>query len=183
MSTKTALIFFPLVVAMLALVLISRHSVNRLEEALLRDAEKERVFESYTLSSFNASALQDKVLVSELCQSYLNDSSLVAYLPSGLCRACFSSLVFSLHDHEFPEDRITIISEQEDFEVKKECFSRGIHYMVEKLPVGSIPDIMVFRLYRGFLPIAIEYNLNREPLLPLFLSDDERLLRILTHAD
>jgi hypothetical protein len=154
-----------------------------LEEVVLQETQKKSVFESYILSSFNASTLQDKVLVYELCQPYLNDSSLVVYLPSGLCHACFSSLIFSLQDQKFPGDKVTIISEQEDFEVKRECLSLGIHYSVERLPVESISDILVFRSYRGFLPIAMEYDLKREPILPLFLSDNEKLLRILTHAN
>lgn len=183
MSTKAFILFFSLLAATLSLFFISWHKLNQLEKAILESRREKRVFESYILSSFNTTDLHDKVIISEICQPYLNDTSLVIYLPSGLCRACFSSLIFSFQDRDLPGNRVTVISGREDFEVKAECFSRGIHYIVNDLSVESVSDVMLFRLYQGFLPIGMKYNVGRESLLSLFLSDDERLLHVLAGAD
>lgn len=183
MSTKSHLIFLFLFLVALAFILVSRRSVHQLEEAVRQEAQKESVLENYILSSFNATTLQDKALISESCQSRLNDTDVIAYLPSGLCHACFSSLLFALQDHGIPGNRVTVICEKEDYEARSECRARGINYLVESLPIESISDILVFRLYRGFLPIVMEYDLKRKSLLPLFLSDNENLLHILTGSD
>lgn len=183
MSTKSHIIFLSLFLVALAFILVSRRSVHQLEEAVRQEAQKESVLENYILSSFNAATLQDKALISESCLPRLNDTDVIAYLPSGLCHACFSSLLFALQDRGLPWDRITVICAEEDYDVRSECRARGINYFVESLPIESISDILVFRLYRGFLPVVMDYDLKREPLLPLFLSDNENLLRVLTRAD
>lgn len=183
MSTKSYIIFLFLSFLALALVLTSRRCVHQLEDVVRQEAQKERVLENYILSSFNATTLQDRALVSEVCQSFLDDSLLVAYLPASLCHACLSSLLFALQDHDFPWSKVSIISEKEDYEARTECSSRGINYVVKTLSVESISDILVFRLYRGFFPIVMDFDLSREPILSIFLSDNENLFRALSGSN
>lgn len=179
MSTKSYTIIFFLFFVALALVLVSNLHVCRIKDAVKQNVQTERVFENYILASFNATTLQDRALVSEVCQSYLDDAHLVAYLPSGLCHACFSSLLLALQDYDYPWSKVIIISEKEDYEVRAECYARSINYMVKTLSVESVSNILVFRSYRGFFPIVMDYDLSREPILPLFLSDNEKLFHIL----
>lgn len=183
MLNKVYVLFFSLVAIMLATVLILRRNVNQLEVAMLGMAQKQRVMENYILSSFNESTHHDEAMILETCQPFLNDTSLVLYLPSSLCRACFSSLIFSLQDNSFPWGKVTVISEREDFEVRSECLSRDISFVIGNQHVELFSNIMLFRLYQGYLPISMEFSLNRESLLPLFLSDDERLLQVISGAD
>lgn len=175
MLNRVYFLFISLAALMLATVLVLRRNVNQLEATMLSLAQKQRVMENYILSSFNESTHQDKAMILESCQPFLNDTSLVLYLPSSLCRACFSSLVFSLQDNGLPLSRVTVISEREDFEVRTECVSRDISFVVGDQNVELFSNIMLLRLYQGYLPISLEFSLNRESLLPLFLSDDEGL--------
>ena len=180
MLTKTHILSISLIAISLTLVLVLRHSIVQLENAMLGMKMEQRVMEDYILSSFNENNLQDKTIISDICQPYLCDTNYVVYLPKGLCRACFSSLIFSFQDKEVPGNRIIVICGEEDIQVKSECFSRGIQYVVNSQPIEAFSNIMLFRLYNGFLPIALEYNLGREQLLTLFFSNDERLLQILS---
>ena len=180
MLGKANYLIFILLAAVLVLVLVQRHNVKQVETAMLEKSQGQRVLENYILSSFYANEFQGRAEVNDMCYPHLNDTSFVLYLPPELCRACFSSLVFSFQDRNIPGSRITVISGREDIEVKAECLARGIRYLVNDLAVAPISDIILFRLYQGFLPVALSYNVGREPLLSLFLSDDDRLLQILS---
>lgn len=163
--------------------MVSRHSVNQMENAMRGMAKEKHILEEYILSSFDGSNQQDRVIVSNICQPFINDTSFVVYVPIGLCRACFSSLIYSLQDIAFPVKRVTVITERDDYEVKTECISRGIQYVVSDQSVDMISSILLFRLYQGFLPISMQFSLGRETILPLFLSDDERLFQIISGVD
>lgn len=183
MSNKAYILFISLLAVTLALVLLSRHSVNQMESTMLGIDKEIHNLEDYILASFDGSNQKDKVIVSDICQPFINDTSLVIYLPIGLCRACFSSLIYSLQDMDFPNNRITVISEREDYEVKTECIARSIEYVVTDQPVEMISNIILFRLYQGFLPITMLFSLGRENILPLYLSDEERLFQIISGTD
>lgn len=183
MSNKIGIVFYILLALAFVLVVVQRHNVKQLETAVYERAQSQHVIESYVLSSFDAGEFQGKAGITEICLPHLSETSLVLFLPSGLCRACFSSLIFAFQDRNIPGNRITVISEREDIEVKAECLARGIHYLVNNQPVDSVSSILLFRLYQGFLPVALCYNVSREPLLSLFLSDDDRLFQVLSGND
>jgi hypothetical protein len=183
MSSKINYLFSSLSVLMLVMFALQMMNVNRIEKALDENIKAQRVLDNYILSTFSLDSSLSKEKVAEICRPHLKDSSYVLYLPAGLCRACFSSLLFAFQDHGISGETITVISGQEDFEVKAECLARGIHYMVNTEKVESISDILLFRLYQGFLPVVLSYNLGRDKVLSLFLSDNDRLLQILSGAD
>lgn len=182
MSNKAIILFFSLLVITGILVSFQRYNVNRIGKAVENTAIIERTLRNYVLASFDSNSLRGKVEVTKMCEPYLKDGIFVLYLPSGLCRACFSSLLFAFQDHELPGDRVVVISEREDVEVKAECVARGITFMVSNQEIEFISDIILFRLYRGFLPISMNYNLGRNSILPLFFSEDEQMLQILSGA-
>ncbi len=184
MSGKIYNIFFILLLVLaVVLVVVQRYKAEQMGMALQEIIHEHGVLEQYALSTFYANEFEGRAEISEICYPLLTDTSFVLYLPPGLCRACFSSLIFSFQDRNLPGSRITVVSGREDIDVKAECFARGIRYLVDNRPVAPLSDIILFRLYQGFLPVALSYNVGREQLLTLFLSDDDKLLQTLSGND
>lgn len=130
----------------------------------------------YVCHTFSLSWLSEEEKVFNQILPYMDESTFLVYLPAGLCRSCFSSLLFAFQDNGIELSKISVFSEQSDVEVKSECVSRGARFKIFPTGTEGIEDILVFRLYKGFLPINIKYNLERNSELMLFLSDDSPVI-------
>lgn len=132
-------------------------------------------YSNYILHSFNLHSTREQTQATDISLSFLKDSSLVVFLPRGLCRACFSSLLIELQDNHIPGDRVYVISDGRDYEVQFECIARGVHYSGIDAHLDGLHDIILTRYYRGYFPVQMLYDLGREKVFKLFISDDEKL--------
>ena len=148
------------------------HNQVKLDKAVRHTLSLNRNMAKYISNSFVASwHSEEEKIISQLMEE-IDSSSYYVYLPAGLCRACFTSLLFAFQDNQIDFSKISVFSERLEIEVKSECLSQGAHYAVRNTGVDGIEDIIIVRLYQGYLPLAMKYNLEREYELQLFLSDN-----------
>lgn len=151
-------------------VVVQKNSINKLTELLERNIEVNQVLEHYVIDSFREeTAIRDYQIV-EISNAYLTDSTLVVYLPFSLCRACFSSLVFSLQDNDFPFQNVTVLSERENLEIQSECMSRGIKNNVLNVPYSDVGNIILTKRGRDGQIVSMRYNLGDGYIVQRFLS-------------
>lgn len=175
---KNGIYWFVLVIVIfsLSLVVVQFYNLKKLQVAL-NQAQRDRAeLEGYISDSFNRTWRDEENMVLDLVFSILPDSCVGAYLPASLCRACFSSLVFSLQENNVEFSKLIVLSEANDYEVRSECLSRGIAFRVMNSSIDGIDDIIIARYYRSFLPLSMKYNIERDYELSLFLSDDNLYL-------
>lgn len=167
----------------LALVIVQQINLRSVETLLRESRRVQSEFQHYSIQTFNLQNSIEQRHAIETCMSLQQDSSLVAFIPRGLCRACFTSLLMALHDSNFPSTNILIVNDGNDVEVKSECVSRGFRYMSINLGLDNLGDIVLTRKYRGVLPIYMLYDQGRDSVLKTFISDDERLFGSLVGMD
>lgn len=161
-----ALILFPLfTVAQL-------FNVSRINRELNDAKERQRDLENYVCNSFVAACNEAENGAYYCSLPFLTESSVVVYLPEGLCRSCFMTLLFAFQDLSVSADRVVVLSESLDMEVRSACNARGIKFQKTDHSIDGLSDIIVSRLVHGSIPIAVRYNLERDYVLSLFFSDD-----------
>lgn len=165
-----------IVILAASLVFVQQRNINKVNKAFRKIVDTVYALEDYILSSFDAYESEIGVNVINSLVPITKDTCLVLYLPSSLCRACFSSLLFDLQDYGIPWQSISVLVEKNDYEVRSECVSRGIHYMISDVKVEGVSDIIITRNYRGTIPIFMNYNLDRSYILKLFLSDSDKFI-------
>ena len=150
--------------------------ISRSKDVIAEMSNQISTLNTYVWHDFAIMTKEDEIELFDSLIGQASGAKLFIYVPDGLCRACFSSLLFSLHDNNVLENEIYVLSEVDDLEIKAECLARGISFFVSSKRFDSVCDILVFRLYRGYLPIMMKYALGRERILKLFLLDDENLM-------
>ena len=151
------------------LCLFQQHNVNKLKQRIY---EKEIPTISYVKSSFDINGNEAGLEVIKSLVPSMSDSTICIFLPSSLCRSCFTSLLFSLQDNNVNWYNLKVVSEIDDYEIRSQCISRGIDYSVMGYAVDGVNDIIIVRKYNGFRPISMMYNYNYDSILTLFLSDE-----------
>lgn len=137
--------------------------------------------EDYVCNSFIVGCKEEENEAINRAVPFLTDSSFVVYLPESLCRSCFTTLLFAFQDHSVDYERIIVLCEGNDVEVKAACTARGIGYFPLGDSIDGLFDIIVTRLCYGITPLAIKYNLERDQVFALFLSDDTRFISVLNN--
>ena len=171
-----------LIIAIL-LVVFQYLNIKRVEKNLIMSLSQQKRLERYIVSSFNVTWRQEEVEAIGISLSMLTDSCYVIYLPMGLCRSCFTSLLFAFQDNNIDYKNVTVLSEANDFEVKSICSARGVGYYALEYSLGGLNDIIVSRLYQGHYPLSMKYNLERNEILSLFLSNDNKNLSSIIESD
>lgn len=169
MSSKFIAVSWVISAVSVICVLIQNHSINRASEILEQNRHIRQDLEEYVVASFQGSI--DEYQIIDMCDAYINDSKMAIYLPVGLCRACFSSLVFTLQDIAFPFEDITVICDDRDIEVQSECISRGMNNILLEISDSPIKDIVIIKRGKDGRPVSMRYNLGDEYILNIFLSN------------
>ena len=151
-------------------VVIQKNNVDRLSDVLRHNSEATRTLSQYVVDSFQTEKVMDEYQAIDICEAFLTDSALVVYLPFSLCRACFSSLVFSLQDHGFPFQNVIVLSENENPEIQSECLARGIRNVILNVPEFDFENILLIKKNRDGQIVSMRYNLGDDHILTLFLS-------------
>ena len=80
--------------------------------------------------------------------------------------------MFAIQDNCVSFQRIKVLCEVDDYEIRSECISRDIRFGVLNYAIESATDIIIYRKSKG-IPISMRYNLGRDHILTLFLSDED----------
>lgn len=177
MSRKTIGALLSILSLSALFVLVQNHNISSIKKELDISRLKQRSLEEYVFCSYEAVWRDEENRAIGRALSEIQDSSLVVYLPAGLCRSCFTSLLLAFQDHQIDSKRITVLSEANDMEVRAACSARSIQFQLLFEPIEGLNDIIVTRHYRGFFPLAMKYNLDRDYVFALFLSDKHDYLQ------
>ena len=150
-------------------VVIQKNNIDKITKVLEHNNDVRQTLEQYVVNSFLEGITIGEQNAVEICNAYMTDSTLVMYLPSSICRACFSSLVLSLQDNDFPFNKISVLSELCDIGVQSECLARGIKNIVINAPVFDVDNIILTMRGRNGV-VSMRYNLGDEYILSMFLS-------------
>lgn len=176
MKNKEFLLVLLLFLGFLVLVVLQRNTIHIIGKEL----EKKNTFiscaENYIWTSFCEENITTKSNLCSLLTDRLEEYDIAIFVPQSICRACFSSLLFQLQDNNIDFTRIIVIGTVNDTEIKSECFSRGMQFIIGDNLKSSSAQILVARKYQDFLPIVMSYAIEDAPLLNLFLSDDESMI-------
>lgn len=176
MFKKSSVIIYGVLIVSLLFVFIQHLNIKRIESSFSVLLNQQVGLENYVSSSFNVMWQEQENEAIQLALSMLADSCYVVYLPAGLCRSCFTTLLFAFQDHNVDFNKITVLSEANDPEIRSACNARGILFHVLDTSLNGITDIIVTRLYHGYLPLAVKYNLERDRIFALFISDNSKFL-------
>ncbi len=153
-------------------VIIQQKNITNITKILEESIEVRLALENYLADSFRDGTSMGELQVIDMCSAYLTDSTLVAYLPFSLCRACFSSLVFSLQDNNFPFKNIIVLSECDNLEIQSECLSYGMRNIVLNSSFCLVENIIITKKGSYGQIESMRYNLGDEPVLKVFLSNN-----------
>jgi len=170
MSSKLSIVSWIITGAAILCVFIQHNNVVNANMVVSQGNAIRLALESYVVKSFRSGTMFDECRALDICNAHLSDSTLVMYLPNSLCRACFSSLLFSIQDNNFPFRKVIVLSENEDIEIKSECLSRGIRNIVLNYTESNIDDIIITCLDSDGQPSHIRYNIGDEYIVKMFLS-------------
>lgn len=177
MSRKSIGVILSILFLSAFFVLAQYHNISRIKKELDISRFQQRSLEEYVFGSYEAVWRNEETRAIDCALSEIHDSCYVIYLPAGLCRSCFTSLLLAFQDHQIDSKRITVLSEANDMEVRAACSARSIHFQLLFEPIEGLNDIIVTRLYRGFFPLAMKYNLDRDYVFAMFLSDNHDYLQ------
>lgn len=177
MSKKSYFLFVALLLSVL-FVIIQAFNVSAINKKLNITRYRQLSLEDYAYNSFFVSWKDSENEAINFALPFLEDYSYVVYLPAGLCRSCFSTLLFAFQDHSVSFETILILCETNDLEVKAACNSRGIHFISLNSTIEGLSDIIVTRNYNGVIPMAMKYNLERDYIFSVFLSERHHIFPI-----
>ena len=170
--SKSTLFTILLFLLLSALVIVQYVNVSKMRKGLDLTLQRQSVLEEYVFNSYEITWKEEENNAINCALSEIRDSNYVVYLPAGLCRACFTNLLLAFQDHQIGFDRISVLSEINDMEVRAMCNARGVSIRLLNESIEGLDDIIVTRLYRGFFPLAMKYNLDRDQIFAMFVSDN-----------
>lgn len=151
-------------------VIVQKNNIERISDVLEHNNDARMTLAQYVVESFQVGRVMNEYQAIDICEAYLTDSTVVVYLPFSLCRACFSSLVFSLQDNGFPLHKVVVLSERTNLEIQSECLARGIKNVVLNVSGFDIETILITRRNRDGQMVSMRYDLGDDYILTLFLT-------------
>ncbi|MBO5562693.1 MAG: hypothetical protein J5939_03145 [Bacteroidales bacterium] len=171
--------YLALLLLIFSIVCLQQYIIHKLYSMLAQTKTLQTGYRNYVLNTFNQQNTSAQINVADICKTYLKDSSFVVFLPKGLCRSCFSSLLIDLQDSRISGEKVCVISDGFDYTARAECKARNMDYLSIPLGIDDISGIVIVRNYRGFMPVQMLYNQSSKNVFQLFISDDENLLPFL----
>lgn len=170
MSSKYIAVSWIITVISVFCVIIQKNNIEKITNLLEHNNDVRQTLEQYVVNSFREGMAIGEQNAVEICNAYMTDSMLVLYLPFSLCHACFSSLVLSLQDNNFPFHNVSVLSERGDIGVQSECLARGIKNVVLDVPSFDVGSIILTMRGRDGQIVSMRYNLGDDYILNMFLS-------------
>lgn len=170
MSNKYIFAAWIVIALLVSCIFIQKSNFDKVTIILEQKAEVNHVLEHYVVNSFREGMIIDEYQAIDICNAYITDSTIVMFLPFSLCRACFSSLVFSLQDNNFPLQKVTVLTERDNLNIQSDCLPLGIKTIVLEIPNSAVGNIILTRKGPEGQIISMRYNLGDDYIVKLFLN-------------
>lgn len=168
MFRKTVILYCVSGISLL-LVIIQFYNIRCIDRELKSVQAQQIGLEDYICNSFDVTWRDAESIAINTMIPFVDNYSLVVYLPSGLCRACFTTLLIACQEHEIDFNKVIVLSETEDLWIKSSCTSREIKYLTLNEEIEGLFDVYVSRLDHGVTPLVMRYNLERDYEFSLFM--------------